>query len=266
MKIVVIHGSMRRGNTHRLTGEITTRLEAYPDVQITEFSVANMNLPFCLSCHACFARGEEQCPHYSLLSELRSALIACDGLIISGTTYMWALNGSMKNLLDHFAYMFHRPALFGKKGLVITTSAGNGEKGVAKYLKAVLGQWGINGALILTENTKSRMLQGGGDTRSAKEVSAYDQTAKKFYSLIKSGNPIPPSLKTLAVHNAFRVSSLSEFAENERDIAFWNQPGFIDKSYPVKIGAFRTLIGNFIYNAAKSATSALGAVYKKNRK
>ncbi|GHV43555.1 hypothetical protein FACS189490_13710 [Clostridia bacterium] len=91
MKILVIHGSMRKGNTYKLTSEITARLAKYPDVRITEYFVADLNLPFCLSCHACFAKGEELCPHYGQLRELHGALLSCDGVIISGTTYMWSI-------------------------------------------------------------------------------------------------------------------------------------------------------------------------------
>jgi multimeric flavodoxin WrbA len=266
MEILVVHGSMRKGNTYKLTSEITARLANNTDVRITEYYVADLNLPFCLSCHTCFAKGEAHCPHYGLLRELHTALLACDGVILSGTTYMWSLNGAMKNLLDHFAYMFHRPALFSKIGMVVATSTGNGEKSVAKYLKSVLAQWGVNGAFVLTQNTKAQMLQGSGDKQSAKASQVYDKMAKRFYDLIKSEKQIPPSAKTLAVHNAFRVSSLSEFAENECDIAFWNQPGFIDKPYPVKIGVGKTLFGEFVYSMANNATKLLGSMYKSKQK
>jgi hypothetical protein len=109
------------------------------------------------------------------------------------------------------------------------------------------------------------MLQGSGDKQSAKATQVYDKMAKRFYELIKSGKQIPPSAKTLAVHNAFRVSSLSEFAENECDIAFWNQPGFIDKPYPVKIGVGKTLFGKFVYIMANNATKLLGRIYKNKQ-
>jgi hypothetical protein len=200
------------------------------------------------------------------LCELHTALLACDGVIISGTTYMWSLNAAMKNLLDHFAYMFHRPELFGKICMVVATSAGNGEKSVARYFKSVLAQWGVNGALVLTQNTKAQMLQGNGSKQSAKVSRAYDGMARKFYDLIKSGVQIPPSVKTLVVHNAFRVSSLSEFAEKERDIEFWNRPGFVDKPYPIKIGVGKTLFGKFVYSMANNATKLLGGMYKSNQK
>ena len=260
MKILVIHGSTRRGNTCALTGEITGRLSAKPDVEVTEYSVADLELPYCRSCHACFARGEESCPHYEITRGIQAALMECDGVILSGTTYMWSLNAAMKNLLDHFSYLFHRPALFGKKGMVVATSKGAGEKGVAKYLKTVLGQWGANGALVLTQNEKERQLVSSG-----KRAAKLDRAADRFYRLVKSDRQLPPSLKAIAVHNSFRAMSLSEYAESERDTQFWQRDGFRDRAYPVKAGALRYAAGAMLHVAAKNAARLVGRVYKKKQ-
>ena len=117
-----------------------------------------MELPFCRSCHLCLTKGEEYCPDYNVMHSIQSVLVECDGLIVSGVTYTQALNAAMKNLMDHLAYGFHSPALFGKKGMVIATSTGTGEKDVARYLKSVLGQWGINKAIIVTQTEKEQKL------------------------------------------------------------------------------------------------------------
>jgi len=266
MKILVIHGSMRKGNTYRLAKEIMRYLSEKKDVEITEIGVAELNLPFCVSCHMCLQKGENYCPHNEKLNGVRAALLNCDGVIVSGTTYVWALNAAMKNLLDHFAYLFHRPVLFGKQGMVIATSAGNGEKSVAKYLKSVIAQWGINGAMIVTQNTKERSLQSDGDGLSAKETEKFDAAAEKFYGSIKSKKHKSPCMKTIAVHNAFRAMALSEFSESECDKQFWCQEGFCNKPYPIKIGIFKYIAGAFIYNAAKKATDIVGGIYKKRNK
>jgi multimeric flavodoxin WrbA len=248
---------MRKGNTYALTKGIVNYLLFKPDVECTEISVADLELPFCCSCHACFAKGEEHCPHYAVMHGVQSALMECDGVILSGTTYMWALNAAMKNLLDHLAYGFHRPALFGKKGMVIATSAGNGEKSVAKYIKTALGQWGINGAIVVTQNTKEQQLLS-----SDKIAAKLDCAAERFYQLIASKRFIAPSLKSIAVHNAFRAMSLSDFAENERDMQYWRQDGFYNRAYPVKAGP-KYGVGALMYGAAKYSAKMLGRIYTK---
>jgi multimeric flavodoxin WrbA len=244
---------MRKGKTYALTQEIITRLSAKPNVEIIEFSVADLNLPFCTSCHVCFAKGEEHCPNHTFIQDIQEALMACDAVIFTGTTYVWALNAAMKNLIDHFAYLFHRPALFGKYGLVITTSKGSGEKSVAKYIKTVLGQWGINGAMIFTQNAKEEQLKS-----KVALSQKYDSVAELFYNTIKSKRRISPSLRSIAVHNAFRATSLSKFAEFERDTQYWNEPGVGNRAYPVKINFFKCFFGAVVYRAAKTAIRMLG--------
>jgi len=252
---------MRKGNTYAATKKLIDRILTKPDVKCTEISVADLELPFCISCHVCINKGEEYCPHYDVVGKVWSALMECDGVIFSGTTYVRALNAAMKNLIDHLAYGYHRPALFGKKGMVVTTSAGTGEKGVAKYLKTVLGQWGINGAIIVTRNLKEQMLQSPDN-----ETAMLNAAADRFYGLIASGRQIPPSLKTIATHNAFRAMLTSEFVESERDAQYWKQDGFYNRVYPAKARALRYMVGALTYGAANLAIKILGRKYVKLQK
>jgi multimeric flavodoxin WrbA len=258
-RILAVHGSMRKGNTYALAKGILDRLAAKPDVEIVEFSVAELDLPFCCSCHTCFTKGEEYCPHYDTLSDVTAALADCDGVIFSGTAYMWALNAAMKNFLDHFAYMFHRPSLFGKKGMVLATSAGAGEKSVVKYLKTVLGQWGVNGTMVVTSTAKERDL-----TSPKKQTAKLDIAAERFYRMLQSKNSFAPSMKSIAIHNTFRALSLSEFSASERDTLHWNRSGFADKAYPVKTGVGKYLFGAMVHGAVTQSTKVNGRVYKKS--
>jgi len=169
---------------------------------------------------------------------------------------MWALNAAMKNLLDHQAFRFHRPSLFGKKGMVIATSKGNGEKAVAKYLQTVLGQWGVNRAVVVTQNAKEEKML------SPSRISTkLDRHVDRFYSQIASGGYIEPSLRSIAVHNAFRSMALSNFAEFERDTQYWNQDGFRDKAYPVRAGILKYAVGTAVFAIASRLTKLLGKRY-----
>ena len=258
MKILVIHGSMRKGKTYALTKEIMRHLAAKPDVEFTEISVADSRLPFCISCHACFKKGEEHCPNYSHFSDAYKTLLDCDGIILSGATYMWALNAAMKNFLDHLSFNFHRPSLFGKKGMVIATSAGNGEKAVAKYLKTVLGQWGVNGAIVVTRNAKQERL-----VSTLKQAAQVQKAAERFYEQLASGRAIAPTLRSIVVHNAFRAMSLSDFAEYERDTEFWQQDGYRNRAYPIKAG-LKYIVGATMFSVAKFTAKILGRRVTRN--
>jgi len=82
MKITVIHGSMLKGKTYSVTQAALAHLWTYDGVQITEISVADMGLPFCCSCHTCFGKGEEYCPHSAVVSSVAKVIEDCDGLIM----------------------------------------------------------------------------------------------------------------------------------------------------------------------------------------
>lgn len=261
MKITVVHGSARKGNTYALTKEILNSLSKISNMEISEIYVAELNLPFCSSCHLCFSKGEEKCPHYDVVGKIKDMLAGSNGIILTGTTYMWALNAAMKNFLDHFAYLFHRPEFFGKQGMVVSTSAGAGEKNVAKYLKTVMGQWGINASIIVTQNTKERRLMSNNAGMAKKQVEKINKAAEKFYGRLKSTRQMPPSLKNIAVHNSFRAMSLSEFSESERDTQFWSRKGFIDKSYPVKAGLLKSMIGSLVFSSVNSMIKIIGKFY-----
>jgi len=166
----------------------------------------------------------------------------------------------MKNFLDHFAYWFHRPALFGKHGMAIATSAGRGEKAVARYLQHIMGQWGINGAMIVTQNARQQQLQS-----TSKAVSRLDAAAERFYQRIKSKQQISPSAQNIVVHNAFRAMSLSEITDAPADTQYWKQPGFVDRAYPVKTSPFKYFIGALTYRAANAGIRLAGRSYKKKQ-
>jgi len=261
MKLLVIHGSMRQGNTYALTQEIVRRLAAKPDMEVAEIAVADLDLPLCRSCHACFAQGEEFCPHYGAMRPAEEALLACDAVILTGATYMWSLNAAMKNLLDHLSWLFHRPALFGKRGMVIATSKGAGEKDVAKYLKTVLGQWGAGGALVLTQNEKEQKLLSG-ESQAAK----LGRAAERLYRQMQSSRPLGPSLKNIAVHNAFRAMAQDEYADSPRDARYWEESGYGGRAYPLKIGWPKRALGALVNRAAVGGARLAGRIYAKQKK
>jgi len=267
MKILVIHGSMRKGNTYALTKEVLSRLSAKQEVEIVEFGVSGINLPFCTSCHLCLLKGEMYCPHRTVMEEIQTALSECDGLIFSGAVYMRGLNAAMKNVIDHLAYLFHRPSLFGKKGIVVVTTAGSGENSVVKYLKKILGFWGINGALIVTKKTRNHNAKPDETLQlSAKEIAKLDKVVNRFYDLIKLKRPIFPSLKSIAIFNTVRAVSLSSHTESESDVAYWRKDGFCNKAYPTKAGLFSYWIGTLVYHSVRSMVKIVGWVYIKKSK
>jgi len=238
MKITVIHGSMRKGNTYGVTQAVLTCLREHSDVDVTEISVSDLNLPFCLSCHTCFSKGENLCPHRATVKIVADAIEGCDGLIVSGVCYAMQINAAMKNLIDHLAYYFHRPRLFDKVGMVISTTAGAGENIVAKYLRQVLGHWGIGKAILLPVKIQTPEF-----TLSDKQKERIRMAADRFYRNINDKRLSAPSFASVAVYNAFRGTSSLTQPFSECDAEYWRDSGFTNKVYPRRIDPLKGFIG-----------------------
>ncbi len=242
MNIVILHGSMRKGNTYKLTQEVASILLKREDVSIREFSVSELELPFCESCHACFSAGEEFCPHREIMTPVAEAIESCDGLIISGVVYSLHLNAAMKNLIDHLSYYFHRPRLFSKKALVITTTAGAAERRIATYLKSVLGHWGVGYIKSL-----SCKIQTSPFSLNEKQLAKLRAAANAFYAAVSQNKTTPPTFESVAVHNAFRGMSSAPNGPSERDKAYWRDCGFANRAYPRPVGPLKSALGALVF-------------------
>ena len=246
MKITVIHGSMRKGNTYGVTSAVMECLRSYGNVEINEINIADLDLPFCASCHVCFSKGDNFCPHKAIVGTVAKAIEECDGLIISGVCYAMHINAAVKNLIDHLAYYFHRPRLFEKVGMVITTTAGAGENIVAKYLRQTLGHWGVGKAILLPMKIQTEKF-----ALTEKQTERVRVAADKFYYQIKNKKFSQPSFVSVIVHNSFRALASVSPQLSVCDSDYWRNSGFADKVYPRKIGALKWLTGKIMYPLMK---------------
>ena len=62
MKILVIMGSPRKGNTYRAAERIREILQSYGPAEFEYLWLREENLGFCRGCFTCIAKGEENCP------------------------------------------------------------------------------------------------------------------------------------------------------------------------------------------------------------
>jgi len=143
MTITAIH-SRGTGSTRAialmLIGEIK---KIAPDAEIAEFVVADFKP--CLGCFACFAKGEEFCPHHESVRPVISSIEKSDVVILGTPAYCMGISGAMKCFLDHLGYRWfaHRPhpSMSSKIGVAISTAAGRGARGVTKALTAQFFGW-----------------------------------------------------------------------------------------------------------------------------
>lgn len=244
---------MRKGNTYKLAQEVIVKLREYSDILIDEISVNELNLPFCISCHKCFEKGEENCPHFSIVNSVAKKMEESDAIILSGVVYSMQLNAAMKNLIDHLSYYFHRPRLFDKKGMVITTTAGSGEKDVAKYLKSIMNIWGISDVKIISEKIRKVPF-----SLTDKQRAKISKTTDNFYNDIIHNKHTAPSYQAIAMYNAFRGMSSAENVISERDREYWKETGLVNTTYPTRHGIVKKLYGALTFKILRSVINKNG--------
>ena len=144
MNITVIYGQHHKGNTWRLANLF---LEQLDNPQITEYYLPQSAPAYCLGCLQCMYKGEQACPHATIVQPIVKALDGADLIIVASPCYVLGMTGQLKALFDHLAYrhMAHRPEprMFQKQALVLSTAAGMGMGKTTKAIADNLFYWGV---------------------------------------------------------------------------------------------------------------------------
>lgn len=245
MKCLLIHGSPRKGNTHRITGLVKEEMARLGGVAFDEVFLGSAGIGFCTGCNACFIRGEQHCPHASAIQDIVKKLEDADCLILTSPTYALQMSALVKNLFDHTAYFFHRPHFFDKQALVISTTAGAGAKSVASSIEDTLRSWGICTVHSLALAASSPDLQLNGRT-----VARIRKTAARFFLDTQNKKLRRVHFKHLAIYATFRALSETGKADAAADYRYWNQTGLADRTYARPLDPVRTAFAALVYRLA----------------
>src|SRR5512145_3330087 len=130
MKVLVIMGSARKGNTYRATKKIEESMQSIGNVEFEYLMLKDASLSQCSGCCTCFGKGEDHCPNKDSAHIIEQKMHAADGVIFATPVYGMNVSALMKTFIDRFSYIFHRPRFFDKKALLLTTAGVLGNKEV----------------------------------------------------------------------------------------------------------------------------------------
>lgn len=152
VKILVINGTEKHGVTYRLKEIFLEQFRG--KASITEYYLPKDCPAFCIGCVSCLLKGEHTCKDAKYTQKIATSLSESDLIVMTSPAYVMHTTGSMKALLDHFAYLWmpHRPApeMFTKRAVIITQCLGAGAKSAAKDIKHSLSWWGISEIKVFT--------------------------------------------------------------------------------------------------------------------
>ena len=180
MKIVILYGSPRKGDTYEIVDKVKSELNDLSSVslEIDEVFLTDYDYGFCKGCYNCFEFGEDKCPHYNQINPIIDKIKACDGLIVTSPVYVLHVTAMLKNFFDHMAYFYHRPYFFTKKALAVSSTGGVGVKDVLSYIEEDLENMGFNKVYKIGLTNARR-----DDEKLEKEIK---KVSKKFYDLLHS--------------------------------------------------------------------------------
>lgn len=241
MKILIIHGSPRRGNTWDVLNIVKEKINKLIDVEYEIIELTKYKFKPCTGCFNCILKGEDRCPHYSDINYITKKIDESDAIIITSPVYSLQVSGILKNFIDHMSYNFHRPRYFNKKALIITTTAGVNEKEIANYIGQVLSFWGINSIYKIPIKYRNNYLQ--------KYEKHINKEIINFIEDLKSKKNKTPSLKNIVQYNSFKSMAMAISGEDSADYKYWKETNMCSMPYAegIKIGKLKTLFSNSLY-------------------
>jgi NAD(P)H-dependent FMN reductase len=169
-------------------------------------------------------------------------MLTADGLIFVSPVYVSQVTGLMKNFIDRFSYLCHRPALFEQDMLAISTTGVMGLKDVLGYLADVAGTWDIRSV------TKLGLVTPPGKTEDEiKNDDSIAKAAKQFYKKL-SREKWSPSLNQVIQFNAQKTFLTSQQASkySPKDFQHYQKLKHEIYNVPVKINLFKQAIGKLV--------------------
>ena len=231
MKVALVNGQNHRGSTYHIGRILAEKLTASEN--ITEIFVPKDMPGFCLGCARCIMVDEKVCPHYSYIEPITNIIDASDVLIFTTPVYVFHATGSMKALLDHYAYrwMAHRPEkkMFSKQAVCISTAAGAGMKSAIKDMRDSLFFWGVG--KIYSFGIGVQAISWNGVSEKKRAIIA-KRTTRIAKCVLRREGRVHPSLKTKFIFNVMRMMHKKPL--NPVDGEYWKAKGWTGSERPWK--------------------------------
>ena len=230
MKICIIHGSPRKGNTYTATEILKKELKKIYDYEFTEFFLPKDMPNFCCGCYSCIDKSEDKCPHIQYIKPITDAIRDADGIILTSPVYVMAESGAMKALLDHYGYLYmaHRPMeeMFNKIALVVSTTAGAGTRYSIKTIARSLSFWGVKriykvGLAIQAKNWSEMSIE-----RQQKFTAALAKKATIFHKALQKRDKLLPRIFKIFFFSIMK-KMIADYDDSNIDKIYWKQKGWI---------------------------------------
>lgn len=237
MKVVAITSSKRKMNTYKVVSQIKNILEKN-QIEVEIINLYDYNIDSCYGCEICILKGK--CIIKDDAEYIMNKLKSSDGIILSSPVYLQSVSGKLKTFVDRTCAWFHRPELYGKPLLVVSTTKGSGLNSTLEYLENIGTQWG-------TFNSGSI----GRNIRTIDKKVTENECENFIKNLRREKFQYKPNLKSVLNFNVQKVLSRNLV---DLDMTYWDERGWDKKPYyfDCKINPIKKAAGNLTYSFLKT--------------
>jgi len=250
MKVFAVLGSPRDGNTNRVVRAIEEEMHKLGDAEFEYLRLKDADLKQCIGCFACLHKGDEYCPLRDIRPEIERKMMEADGVIFAAPTYVFNMPGLMKNFVDRFAYVCHRPRFY-KPALVVTTTGAIGHQLSSFLMAMTVGFWGfdvvdkVSVAFLDNVNPGSQLTTDGLE----KNRGRLGKAAAKFHKAIEAG-PRQPTLCDLVTFYVPQHAVAEKAPKDLADYKYWKERGWLENdaeyAYKTKVNPLKKAIAKVI--------------------
>lgn len=239
MKILVLMGSARKGESYKITQIVEERLKEMGEAEFEYLFLINSGTKQCVGCHSCINLGEDACPHKNERKIIEEKIAGADGIIIVSPVYCQHVTALLKNFFDHMAFMWHRPRYFGKKVMAIASGGGQ-FKETLNHIEQNAKAWGCDFVCSLGVPHIDSL------TPKYREKSLKDINNKAliFYNEVKRKRVINPGIGRLIWFDMWKSTAIACKESTPQDLKYWEDKGWIDSEYyyDAKINLFKKAV------------------------
>lgn len=190
---------------------------------------------FCKGCYACI-EDEKRCPFYLEKQRIMEKVEKADLLIMTTPNYCMAPSAPMKAFMDlTFTYwMSHKPrkSMFGKRAVVISTTAGMGAGHALRPIATMLFYWGVPWIKKYAVAVQAKSW----DSVSGKKKQKINRDMKRLAKIISAKEKSTPliSLKTRFLFSIMAAMQKGNMGSGEAERKYWEEQGWLGKEKPWK--------------------------------
>ena len=101
MKILLLNGSPRRGNTYTALEVLKRSFANIPNAEVSQIDTNKVEVASCIACEYCKKHGK--CFVKDDTNAVIDAIVSADVLIFATPVYWWGISSQLKAIIDKFS-------------------------------------------------------------------------------------------------------------------------------------------------------------------